>query len=290
MHEITFRNALVESPPIATRRNVVETLFLSDCHLGARHARSADLLRFLESIEPNRIYLVGDIVDGWALRRRWRWTRIETECLRRLLGWARQGVPLYYAAGNHDNFLHPFLDDFGLARLDREFQHTAANGKRYLIVHGDRFDDELGTPGWKTWVGSVGYDALFWWGAKVNQLRAKFGLSPSDFAQRWRNAIPAARNHLSNWERASAQRAQMLHCDGVICGHVHTPRVRWIDGVEYINIGDWMENRVALIETTEGNLCHWSEPSVLETPRIALEKISARIPRATAVSSLEAAG
>jgi UDP-2,3-diacylglucosamine pyrophosphatase LpxH len=262
----------------------VRTLFLSDCHLGSPHARSADLLRFLCSVEPSKIFLVGDIVDGWALRRRWRWTRTETECLRRLLDWARRGIPLLYAAGNHDDFLHPFLDDFGLARLGREFFHTTALGRRYLVVHGDRFDDELGTPGWKAWVGSTGYDALFWMGVKVNQIRRQLGLAPSDFAQRWRNAIPAAKRHLDAWERTSAGYAQKHECDGVICGHVHTPRFRRVDSVEYVNIGDWMENQVALVETVEGELRHWSAGAV------AQPVTSAPLAWAKVVSSLETVG
>ncbi|MBY0588358.1 UDP-2,3-diacylglucosamine diphosphatase [bacterium] len=258
MMNSTLRRLASVHDPIGSRRSV-ETLFLSDCHLGARHARTADLLAFLQSIRPRQVYLVGDIVDGWALRRRWRWTDLETECLRELLGWGGSGIPIHYAAGNHDNFLEPFLNDFGWARIDREFRHKAANGKQYLVVHGDRFDDEIGTPGWKTWIGSVGYDALFWLGAKVNQLRDRCKLPPTDMVQRWRNSLPAAQEHLARWEAASARHAQANNCDGIICGHVHTPRIRWIGGIEYINIGDWMENKVALVETEAGTLCHWPD-------------------------------
>jgi UDP-2,3-diacylglucosamine pyrophosphatase LpxH len=161
-----------------------------------------------------------------------------------------------YAAGNHDNFLSPFFDDFGFALLDHEFQHTTLDGKRYLVVHGDRFDGDLRIPGWKSWLGSAGYDALFELGVWTNHWRRCLGLGPTDFAVRWRKALPAARRHLDAWERASVAHARARQCDGIICGHVHTPRASYIGGLHYLNIGDWMEHGIALVETESGELCH----------------------------------
>lgn len=234
----------------------VRSVFISDCHLGSPHARPDLLLAFLNAYAPERAYLVGDIFDGWALRKRWRWDPTYTRIIHRLIEWARSGVEIHYTPGNHDEFLREYLQDFGFVQFASEFRYRGPDGRDYLVTHGDDIDDTLSMPAWLHWAGSLGYDAVVWANGALNRLRGLVGLSRTRFGLRLRDSIGAANRFLERWEEAIIARAKAEGFTGVICGHVHTPKIRHVDGFRYVNIGDWMENCVALVEDHHGTLMH----------------------------------
>lgn len=246
-----FRNR----PPRTGERDV-RTIFLSDCHLGSIHSRADHLLTFLESHRADSVYLVGDIVDGWALRRRWRWEPIYHRVLHRLLEWLDDGTRIYYAPGNHDEFLRDFLREFGFLSIAHEFHHRTVDGRKLLVVHGDQIDPYVAVSRWCSMLGSAGYDTLFAINAWINRWRDSVGLEKSRFGLALIQKLPWSRQFVQRWEEAAVKFAQERDCDGIICGHVHTPTQSYRGDFHYLNIGDWMENCTALVEEYDGTFRH----------------------------------
>jgi UDP-2,3-diacylglucosamine pyrophosphatase LpxH len=220
----------------------VRSIFVSDVHLGCRYARAEALLDFLKQHNPEYVYLVGDVIDGWQLKRRWHWRSEYNQIFHRLLELARHGTRICYAPGNHDSFLRDFLQDFGLVEVADQFIHQAADDSRYLVLHGDQFDNvELRAP-WLSVVGGIAYDALLWADRQINRLRCWFGWERRAYSARIKASVKGAVKFVSRFEDRLAQHAQAENCDGVICGHIHTPTITRHDGFTYCNTGDWIEN------------------------------------------------
>lgn len=235
-------------------RRRVRSIFVSDLHLGCRYSRASELLAWLERHEPEYLYLVGDIIDGWRLRRKWHWQPEYSQLLRRLMELAANGTQIRYTPGNHDAFLRPFISDFGLVEIADEFTHTTADGRQFLVLHGDQFDNVEIRAQWLSVLGSVAYDALLFCASGVSRLQRLLRLPVSDLAGNVKRQVKQAVRFVSNFEERLARHAREAGCDGIVCGHVHTPTATRLHGVSYFNTGDWVENRSALIEYGDGCL------------------------------------
>ncbi len=235
-------------------RRRVRSIFLSDLHLGCRYSRAGELLALLDRHEPEYLYLVGDIIDGWRLKRRWHWQPEYSRLLQRIIELSAAGTQICYAPGNHDAFLRPFASDFGFMTVADKFLHTTADGQRFLVLHGDQFDNVEIRAQWLSVLGSVAYDALLFVASGISEVQKLLRCSPSDLAGSIKRSVKQAVRFVSNFEVRLARHARESACDGVICGHVHTPTATQLNGVRYFNTGDWVENRSALIEYSDGCL------------------------------------
>jgi UDP-2,3-diacylglucosamine pyrophosphatase LpxH len=212
------------------------------------------LLSFLQQHDPEYVYLVGDFIDGWRLKKSWHWRPEYNQIFHRLIDLSRGGARVCYAPGNHDSFLRHFLHDFGLIEVADQFIHRAADDRRYLVLHGDQFDDvELRAP-WLSVAGSFAYDLLMWTNQQLNRLRRWFGWGSYALSARVKSRVKQAVRFISHFEDRLTEHARAEQCDGIICGHIHTPTIIQHDGVTYCNTGDWVENCSALVEHLDGRM------------------------------------
>lgn len=234
---------------------ICKTAFISDLHLGTRDANTQRLLAFLRDIECEQLFLVGDIIDGWELRRRFDWLQGHSDVIQKLLKKARKGTKITYILGNHDEFLRPFLPlAFGdHVTVCNETFYDAQNGKRYLIIHGDLFDTVTMTKKWLALLGDKSYLFLLKINRPLNALRQLFGYksywSLSKYAKK---SVKKAVSYICDYEHILSAEAKQRRVDGVICGHIHEPEMKMIDSVHYLNCGDWVESCSALIEHYDG--------------------------------------
>lgn len=240
------------------------TVFVSDVHLGFRSCEAAALLGFLRNLRTDRLVLVGDIVDLWSLKRSVYWPESHQEVLRTLLALARSGTEVVYVPGNHDAGFREFcgIEAAGIA-VHRELVHRAADGRRYLVVHGDLFDGAVQFSGALRRFGAFMYDAMVWLGRGVHATRRLLGLGRWSLATWVKERVPDARRYVDRFEHAAAHEARRRGLDGVICGHIHRPGIRDVDGILYCNDGDWVEHCTALVEDRAGHLSlvSWADPA-----------------------------
>ena len=230
-------------------------IFISDVHLGTPGCQARHLLDFLRHTESDELYLVGDIIDGWQLKRRWYWHQSHNDVIQKVLRKARKGTRVTYVAGNHDEGMRQFLGlAFGGIDICDEAHHLTADGKHMLVVHGDLFDAVVQGAKWLAHVG----DALYMASLKVNRwfnhARAKLGLPYWSLAQFLKHRVKNAVSYITQFEEALAQEARRRGFDGVICGHIHKAEIRDIGGIRYCNDGDWVESLTALVEMESGEL------------------------------------
>ncbi|HMP03225.1 MAG TPA: UDP-2,3-diacylglucosamine diphosphatase [Gemmatales bacterium] len=231
------------------------SVFISDVHLGCRYAAADSLLHFLKESTPAHLYLVGDIVDGWRLKRRWYWPPVYNLIVKRLFKLMKRGTKIYYTPGNHDEFLRDLIDDLGGIRIQDEFIHTAADGRRYLIIHGDQFDAAVRHARWLSLIGDVSYDALLVLNQWFNRLRRRVGMGYWSLSGAIKKKVKKATCFISNYEELLGKHALARGCDGVICGHIHTPKIVTLaSGAIYCNAGDWVESCTGLVEHENGRL------------------------------------
>ena len=249
-------------PRGATRR-CFRTLFISDVHLGCRYAQAEKFLAFLEQVQPEQIYIVGDFIDGWRLSRRWHWQPVYVRILQRLVQLASQGTQVNYAPGNHDEFLRDYLHDFGLVTVADQFIHQTADGRQFVVLHGDQFDDVERRAKWLSIVGAFAYDRLVCANGMINRVRRCFNMKDWRFSTYVKVWAKQAVQFISDFEERLVCHAKELECDGVICGHIHVPRIENLGDVTYCNTGDWVEHCTALVEheTGELELIDWSHDS-----------------------------
>jgi UDP-2,3-diacylglucosamine pyrophosphatase LpxH len=237
----------------------LRSVFLSDVHLGSRDCRARELLEFLGSIEVDHLYLVGDIVDLWSLRKSFYWPQEHNEVLRAILGMAREGTEVTYIPGNHDEELREFCGSvFGNLRIRRRFVHSTADGREFLVLHGDEFDTAVKCSRWLASCGSAAYDFTMRLNRLMNVARRHLGLGYWSLAGYLKLRLPNAVRYVEAFEHAAAQAALKRDLDGVVCGHIHRAGIREIDGVLYCNDGDWVESCTALTEDLNGRLSLWS--------------------------------
>ena len=241
-----------QSPEAEPRR--VRSLFVSDVHLGIRFCQAEAFSQLLETYQPENLYLVGDFIDGWSLQGSWHWTAASSRILRQLLQWAERGIGVRYAPGNHDAFLRGFLGTIGGVAIADEFLHEAADGRRYLVLHGDRFDDIESTAPWLSRLAAAGYDLLLWTNWLLNGLYAWLGWGPCRLSCRVKTRIKRLVAHVSDFERRLVVYAHSRGCHGVICGHTHMPLLARHGEIIYLNTGDWIEHCSAVLEFDDGEL------------------------------------
>jgi UDP-2,3-diacylglucosamine pyrophosphatase LpxH len=262
------------NPPNERRPLRLRSAFISDVHLGTRGCRADLLLEFLKSVDVDTLYLVGDIVDVWAMRKTFYWPQEHNNVLRTLLGKAKAGTKVIYVPGNHDEDFRDFVGTvFGNLEIHREYVHTTATRQRLLVLHGDEFDSVVKCSPWLAKLGSTMYDFTLGLNRHVNVLRRWFGFPYWSLAGYLKHKVKNAVQYISSFERAVSLEARRRGVDGVVCGHIHRAEIATIDGVTYCNDGDWVESCTALVEDMNGRLgiMRWAEYRGLLDSGAALE-------------------
>jgi UDP-2,3-diacylglucosamine pyrophosphatase LpxH len=244
----------IDNDGLPNRPRRYRALFLSDMHLGSRGCQSDRLADFLRNHEAETIYLVGDIVDGWRLGSKWYWPAAHNEIVQILLRAARRGVRIVLTPGNHDAFLRDFYGThFGGVEVVEQTVHVAADGRRYLVIHGDTFDQALKHTQRLAFLGGSAARATAAINGGLNFARRLLGLSHWSLSQWAKLKVKNATNYLSDFEQGLATLAHRHHVDGVVCGHVHHATIHDDLGVRYINCGDWIESCTAVAEHSNGS-------------------------------------
>ncbi|MFM6933701.1 MAG: UDP-2,3-diacylglucosamine diphosphatase [Novosphingobium sp.] len=257
---------LLRPEPVSFRpKKRCRTVWISDIHLGTRGCKADMLVDFLRSIEPETLYLVGDIVDGWSLRKGWYWPDSHNEVVRRILKMAHRNTRVIFVIGNHDEVLRDYAGlGFGGVSLALEAVHTTADGRRLLVTHGDSFDGVVLYARWLAFLGDQAYTLLLKANIVVNAVRRRFDLPYWSLSAYLKKRVKNAVQFVCNFEQALVHEAKSRGFDGVVCGHIHTAEIRTIDGIVYYNDGDWVESCTALMEDSSGamSIVEWGrEPT-----------------------------
>jgi UDP-2,3-diacylglucosamine pyrophosphatase LpxH len=231
------------------------SIWISDVHLGIAASRADFLLDFLAHHDADHLYLVGDIFDGWALRRSWHWPANHNEVIQALLGKAKAGTEITYVPGNHDAFARAYPGlRLGGVTVRREATHTTADGRRFLVVHGDEFDGVVKFAPWLSKLGAVAYTSLIGLSTLVHRVRRWMGRPYWSLSAYVKYKTKQAVQFIASFEEAVAAKARAKDADGIVCGHIHHAELRTIGGVVYANCGDWVESCTALVEHDDGRL------------------------------------
>jgi UDP-2,3-diacylglucosamine pyrophosphatase LpxH len=232
------------------------SIFVSDVHLGTRDCKADLLNNFLKHHTCDTLYLVGDIIDGWRVQQnRFRWRQSHSNVVRRVLGHAKRGTRVVYVAGNHDEFLRPMIPmgiTFGRVEICNQAEHRGADGMRYLVTHGDLFDGISDLAPWISFLGDRAYDAVLWLNTRFNHLRHRLGFGYWSLSSYLKRRVKQAVDFIFQFERNLAVYCRKRGFDGVICGHIHHAEIKVIDGIRYMNDGDWVESCTALVEHHDG--------------------------------------
>jgi UDP-2,3-diacylglucosamine pyrophosphatase LpxH len=257
----TFRESSAPVAETAAPRSY-RALFISDTHLGTRGCRADYLLDFLRHNECDTLYLVGDVIDGWALRKAFYWPQSHNDVVQKILRKARKGTRVVYVPGNHDEFGRQFVGlDFGGIAIREEAAHVLRDGRRLWVVHGDLADGVIRHAKWLAHVGDTLYDLALWLNRHLNTLRTRLGLDYWSLSQFLKYKVKNAVSFISSFEQVLLREARRRGFDGVVCGHIHHAEIREIDGLLYCNDGDWVESLTALAEDGDGTLSiiHWNQ-------------------------------
>ncbi|MCA6216084.1 UDP-2,3-diacylglucosamine diphosphatase [Ideonella sp. B7] len=237
-------------------------IWISDIHLGTPGCQAEALLDFLKRTESDTLYLVGDIIDGWQLRRSWYWPQAHNDVVQKILRKVRKGTRVIYVPGNHDEFARKYLEhSFGGVEVAHDWVHTTADGKRLWITHGDLFDGVIQCAKWLAYVGDWAYEFTLKLNAWLNRLRGRLGLPYWSLSKYLKLKVKRAVSFIGDYEAAVAREARKREVQGVVCGHIHHAELREIDGLLYANDGDWVESLTALVEHLDGRLAllDWSD-------------------------------
>jgi len=255
------------SMPSIPERRVVDrrkyrTIWISDIHLGTRGCNAEMLIDFLDHVDSDMMYLVGDIIDGWRLKKKFYWPAAHNDIVWRILKRAKRGTNVIYIPGNHDEVFRQFTGlNFGGVLIRRQAIHETADGRRLLVLHGDEFDAITLAHRWLAHVGDYAYTALMTLNRWVNNVRRWLNLPYWSLSKHAKAKVKNAVEFISHYEDVVAQAARARGVDGVVCGHIHTAETRVIDGIQYYNDGDWVEGCTALVEHYDGHMevLHWAD-------------------------------
>lgn len=270
---------LPPSLPAASAKRRYRTVWISDVHLGTRGCNAAYLLDFLRSVHCERLYLVGDIIDLWVMRRGVYWPQSHNNIVRTVLGKAKRGTEVIYIPGNHDELLRAYAgQSFGAVKIRRQAVHKTPDGRRLLVLHGDEFDSVVQCSRVVALLGSRAYGLLLRLNRGVNYARRRLGFPYWSLAGAIKHKVKNAVNFISRFEDAVAQAAARAGVDGLICGHIHRAEIRTVGALQYLNCGDWVESCTALVEHDDGRieLLHWSDvQQALKSESAALPALAA---------------
>ncbi|EJF06317.1 hypothetical protein ThvES_00016000 [Thiovulum sp. ES] len=231
------------------------SIFISDIHLGTKFSKAEQLLEFLKNNEAENLYLVGDIIDGWAIKRKFIWPQTHSDVIQKILRQARKGTNVFFIVGNHDEFIRPFLPMFlgDRFKISNNEKYVSLSGKEYLVIHGDLFDSVSVSNKWIAILGDKGYNFLLHFNGVLNFFRKRLGFyrywSLSKFVK---ENVKKSLSFITKFETVLANYAHKNGYNGVICGHIHKAEIRKINNVEYFNCGDWVESCTAIVETMNG--------------------------------------
>ena len=254
----------MDATPIKIGKNkplTFRAIWISDTHLGTYGSRASEILHFIKHTECETMYLVGDMIDGWQLKKRWYWPQQHNDVVQKLLRKARGGTKVVYIPGNHDEMARQFLGlSFGEIEIVDDTIHTCVNGDRLWVVHGDLFDNVIQHARWLAYIGDHAYVMLLVINRWLNAFRKFFNMPYWSFSQYLKHKVKHAVSFISAFETAMVREARRRECHGVVCGHIHKPEMRQIDDILYLNCGDWVESMTALVEHHDGRLeiLHWS--------------------------------
>jgi len=237
------------------------SVFISDIHLGTKMSQPDKLLDFMKTFECEKIYLVGDIVDCWYMSKKPIWPQFHNDTVQKILRKARKGTEVYYIPGNHDDVLRNYCDnEFGNIMLVRETIHIGVDNKLYLVTHGDQFDIVMRNAEWLAHLGSWAYDVSIELSRFVNKVRTVFGLPYWSLSSYLKNTVKESVSFIGNYEETLSKYVKGKNLNGIICGHIHHANIRDIDGITYMNCGDWVESCTALVENHDGTfeIIKWS--------------------------------
>jgi UDP-2,3-diacylglucosamine pyrophosphatase LpxH len=254
-----------------------KTLVISDVHLGTKGSKAKELVKFLKQCSCDRLILNGDIIDGWQLKKYGTWKRKHTRFFNRILKMIEEyKTEVIYLRGNHDDFLDQVLPfKVGNLTITRDIM-IESNGKKFYVVHGDIFDSITTNLKWIAKLGDVGYTFLLWINSQYNQYRRKKGLPYYSLSQVVKSKVKSAVSYIDDFEQQLVEIAKIKDCDGIICGHIHQPALKEINGLVYMNSGDWVESMSALAEDEEGNwsLVYYADTSGFKSNHKKIGKIN----------------
>jgi UDP-2,3-diacylglucosamine pyrophosphatase LpxH len=254
------------------------TIWISDVHLGTKACKADFLLDFLKHTDCDTLYLVGDIVDGWRLKKSWYWPQSHNDVVQKLLRKARKGTKVYFIPGNHDEFGRQFLGQrFGDVEILDKAVHTTADGRRLLVIHGDQFDVVVRYAKWLAHVGDTAYVLLLGMNTVVNAARRRLGYTYWSLSAYMKHRTKKAVEFVGRFEAALSEEARRQQVDGVVCGHIHTAEIKDMQGVTYCNDGDWVESCTALVEHDTGELeiVRWADMAETAKALPAPQKVAA---------------
>ena len=257
------------------------TVWISDIHLGTKDCKAKELLEFIKHCRAKKIYLVGDIIDGWALKKRWFWPQEHNDVIQKLLRQARKGTEVIFIPGNHDEFARQFCGlNFGGIQVKHDDVHVTADGKKLWVTHGDLYDNIMQYARWLAFIGDRAYTFALWLNRVFNKIRLKLNYPYWSLSQYLKHKVKAAVSCITAFEDLLIREAKIKQCDGVVCGHIHKAELRIIDHITYANDGDWVESMTALIENHDGSLqiIDWNEFGLMNVlaEKEALTSITSR--------------
>ncbi|MCW2393709.1 MULTISPECIES: UDP-2,3-diacylglucosamine diphosphatase [unclassified Sphingobium] len=252
------------------------TIWISDIHLGTKGCNAEMLVDFLDNVDSDTLYLVGDIVDGWQLKKRVYWPTAHNDVVWRVMKRARRGTRVIYIPGNHDEIFRQFTGmSFGGVEIRRKMIHTTVDGRKLLVLHGDEFDTVMLAHRWLAFVGDAAYTALMALNRRVNQVRRWLGLPYWSLSKIAKHKVKNAVAFITRFEEIVAHEAGRRRVDGVVCGHIHTAEIRQFGDITYYNDGDWVEGCTALVEHHDGRMeiLHWAEVMAARTTSVAADDL-----------------
>ncbi|MCW2406759.1 UDP-2,3-diacylglucosamine pyrophosphatase LpxH [Sphingobium sp. B1D7B] len=252
------------------------TIWISDIHLGTKGCNAEMLVDFLDNVDSDTLYLVGDIVDGWQLKKRVYWPTAHNDVVWRVMKRARRGTRVIYIPGNHDEIFRQFTGmSFGGVEIRRKMIHTTVEGRKLLVLHGDEFDTVMLAHRWLAFVGDAAYTALMALNRRVNQVRRWLGLPYWSLSKIAKHKVKNAVAFITRFEEIVAHEAGRRRVNGVVCGHIHTAEIRQFGEITYYNDGDWVEGCTALVEHHDGRMeiLHWAEVMAARTLSAAADDL-----------------
>ena len=238
----------------AAQKARYRSVWISDVHLGTRGSQAGALLGFLRSFECETLYVVGDLIDLWAMKRGLYWTQEHSDVIQKILRKGRRGARIIYIPGNHDERVSDFIGTYANVRIQSRCIHTTVDGRRLLVVHGHELDTVVQNLGWLAHVGDVGYHCLLHLNGTVNFFRRLFGRGHWSLSAYVKAKVKNVVNFIGGFEESMVRFAVDAGAQGIVCGHIHTAAMRSINGLDYLNTGDWVESRTALVEELDGTI------------------------------------